>query len=245
MIPITRVPLSPALQSRLDAKTTSLRAYRGARRKLEARASWRNSGGTRSALTRRLRNMAQGREACMYCSDGEGASVDHYRPIDSAPMKTWVWDNHILACSICNSHNKRESFPLSSAREPLFLDPTKDDPFEHLLLSPSTGKYAGITERGRFTAETLLNRDLIERGRRAAWLDALDHVRAYGDSFAAGDSEGCVQRQFRLTQRPNLDAFYSMLKYASSPSAALVLPSDVLHVIARHRDAFLAWLGLE
>lgn len=69
-----------------------------------------------------------------------------------------------------------------------------------LVLSPSTGKYQGLTERGEFTAEVLLNRDLVERGRKAAWLDALDHIRGYGQAIEEGDVDECRQRQFRLRQ---------------------------------------------
>jgi 5-methylcytosine-specific restriction endonuclease McrA len=251
VIPVRREPLPGNLVKRLTNKTASLQhtmqqlATASQKERTDvARASWNNGDGSRAALTEILNRMAPGRQCCMYCSDGQGTSVDHYEPINVAPGKTWDWDNHILACSICNSSNKRGQFPKNAIGEPLFLNPTVDDPFDHLVLAPSTGTYMGSTDRGTFTADQLLNRELLERGRQAAWHDALDHIRAYARAVQANDADQCRLRQFRLTQRPNLDAFYSVLRYAASPTASVLVPSDVVGHILNHKVEFLAWLGL-
>jgi hypothetical protein len=179
----------------------------------------------------------------MYCSDQFGTDVDHYEPLSEAPLRTFDWWNHILACGPCNSSNKRGDFPTNQAGEPLFLDPTTDDPWDHLRLSVSTGLYIGLTDRGSFTAERLLNGDLIARGRQAAWLDALDHVRAYADAVQKGDAAAAISREFRLLQRPNLDVFYALLRYVDQGSTSVV-PADVVGVVREHRGTFRSWIGL-
>jgi Pyruvate/2-oxoacid:ferredoxin oxidoreductase delta subunit len=244
MIPIQRLALEPGLLDRLDAKTASLRETTKSTRVKTARDSWKASSGTRSSLTTTLARMSLGRECCMYCSDAQGTSIDHYEPIAHDPLKTWVWANHILACTICNSNCKRDKFTLDDTGRSMFLDPTTDDPFDHLRLAPSTGIYVGTTDRGEYTATELLNRRLLPQGRKAAWLDAMDHVREYGDARDEGDSAEAIQRQFRLTQRPNLDAFYSLLRYSRADNATAIISDDVLAVLHNHEEHFYSWLGL-
>ena len=65
------------------------------------------------------------------------------------PIRTFDWSNLFLACSHCNSNAKRNKFPVDPATEsPLLIDPTSDDPLEHLALSPSTGEYVPIGLKG-------------------------------------------------------------------------------------------------
>ena len=54
----------------------------------------------------------------------------------------------VLACSCCNSNYKREQFPWDAAGAPLLIDPTAQDPREHLRLSVRTGKYVAKTPKG-------------------------------------------------------------------------------------------------
>jgi hypothetical protein len=91
----------------------------------------------------------------MYCGDNQGTDVDHHEPLALAPYRTFDWLNHLLACSVCNSHFKRDGFPRADDGTPLLLDPTADEPLDHLALSLSVGWYAPRTERGRVTIETL------------------------------------------------------------------------------------------
>lgn len=244
MIPIRRASLPAALQSRLASKTDEIAGLAESDRTKKARESWRNSSGSRASLRTTLESMSVGRDLCMYCSDGRGTSVDHYEPIDKNSLRVWDWDNHILACSVCNSHAKRADFPSNLDNKPLYLDPTRDDPSSHLLLTPSTGDYEGLTDRGVYTAEILLNAELLARGRRAAWLDALDLVRKYDTAVATGDDRAARVAQFRLLQRPNLDAFYAMLQIEKSGNVAILLPSDVRKNIAKSREQLWSWIGL-
>src|SRR5689334_5340912 len=77
---------------------------------------------------------------CMYCEDSEGVAIEHFRPRTSFPLKTFDWWNLLLACSYCNSNQKRTQFPQSTAGAPLLIDPTSENPALHLEFSPTTGQ---------------------------------------------------------------------------------------------------------
>lgn len=105
----------------------------------------------------------------------------------------YEWDNLLIVCAACNRPHtlpdgtmagKWNRFPVRGARAPflssvaecratedaLLIDPTFDQPSEHLVFDPDTGLCAGLTEKGTVTIQLLgLNREgLIEERRRAA-----------------------------------------------------------------------------
>lgn len=191
-----------------------------------------------------LEIMAHGRYCCNYCSDSRGTDIDHFEPLAEAPLRTFDWGNHLLACSRCNSHAKRENFPRDRSGRPLLVDPTVDDPWDHLRLTPSTGKYFAVSRRGRTTIELLLDDDLLARGRRAAWLEAQDQVIAHAHAVESGDHLRAVDREFRLLQRPNLDAFYAMLRWSELPSAYVLFRPECFKVLTEDRATYRSWLAL-
>lgn len=99
-----------------------------------------------------LQGMAGGRIRCMYCEDSLGTDIHHFRPQVLAPALAFSWSNYLLACAHCNSNRKRSVFPLDRAGLPLFVDPTAEDPLEHLALLPTSGRRglrSGTSRRGR------------------------------------------------------------------------------------------------
>ena len=124
----------------------------------------------------------------------ELGAVEHYRPITSvveAPDHQgywWLansWDNLLLVCTGCSQGWKKHQgyigkggrFPLFSVslraektgdelgERPLILDPTRDDPSEHLVFD-SDGFVDGNTERGQVTIDIMnLNRSGLVLGR--------------------------------------------------------------------------------
>jgi len=208
-----------------------------------ARSNWDNSRVNRDKVKALLNGMARGRRLCMYCSDQMGTDVDHYRPLALFPLLTWEWNNHILACKLCNSTHKRDLFPVSPSGSPLFLNPTLDDPWQHLRLSPTTGLYRGVTPEGDHTASVLLNGSLLATGRQAAWMDIIDYVQRYDDAIVTGDANGASELKFRITQRPNLDTFYFLLRYSTSPGAPRIIkPPAALSSVLKHWTAFRSWI---
>lgn len=112
--------------------------------------------------------------------------VDHYLPSARFPYLAYCWENMIPSCRHCNnskSHftpasleNKKIGEHIVSdkyefhyvydkrrllteiARDDRLVDPTFDDPEEHLEFNPEFYFYEPKTETGRITAERLFNR---------------------------------------------------------------------------------------
>jgi len=86
---------------------------------------------------------------CAYClmpddrlGGEEGMTVDHFKPQRRYPALRLSWSNLYYACSICNSHYKKDCpTPEEEARGERFVDPCKEDPDEHfrLVRDPDTG----------------------------------------------------------------------------------------------------------
>ncbi len=99
-----------------------------------AQASWtsyRRSLGA-DAVLGELRRMAGPRGRCFYCSDSWGADVDHFVPIARQVGSTFSWRNMLWVCPTCN-RKKGRRFPTGPDGQPLMIDPTRVDPWLHLL----------------------------------------------------------------------------------------------------------------
>src|SRR6266511_88140 len=108
-----------------------------------AQASWtsyRRSLGA-DAVLGELRRMAGPRGRCFYCSDSWGADVDHFVPIARQVGSTFSWRNMLWVCPTCN-RKKGRRFPTGPDGQPLMIDPTRVDPWLHLILDTSTGVLA-------------------------------------------------------------------------------------------------------
>ncbi|WP_125728287.1 HNH endonuclease [Kibdelosporangium aridum] len=185
-----------------------------------------------------LEGFASGRSRCMYCGDNQGTDVDHYEPLAAAPLRTFVWKNHLLACSGCNSHFKRDTFPKGSGGVPLLLDPTVDDPFDHLALALSVGRYAPLTERGEATIEICqLNRDILSRGRQVAYDTLTVILEAWIRAHDSGDDGKMVGLEKTIREQPFADVIHAMLRYAHAPGAPQLFAdrSHLLPILADQR----------
>lgn len=121
-------------------------------------------------IRQKLSATCTGRIRCMYCEDSEATDIEHFYPKGTYPLRSFRWDNYLLACSNCNSNFKRTLFPLSSTGEPQLINPFDDEPFEHISLSLSTGKFVPLTPKGRESIKVFgLDRQTLERGRRDTW----------------------------------------------------------------------------
>lgn len=82
------------------------------------------------------------RSRCAYCLvpddrlGGEGGmTVDHFKPQRRYPALRLSWPNLYYACSICNSHYKKDyPTPEEEAEGKRFVDPCEEDPDEHFRL---------------------------------------------------------------------------------------------------------------
>lgn len=94
--------------------------------------------------------------------------IEHYRPKGRAEFEDFMfdWSNWLLSCGRCNE-SKWKHFP-DCGRTPCLLDPTADDPGQHLAFHKQD--IDGLTERGRETIRLLgLARSPLSR-ERASWL---------------------------------------------------------------------------
>jgi hypothetical protein len=102
----------------------------------------------RPALISALEGMAPGQVRCMYCGDNQGTAIDHFEPQSRAPLRTFDWTNHLLACSLCNSHYKRCLYPCDEEGRPLLVDPTVQEPLNHFHLVLGAGEYTAPRKDG-------------------------------------------------------------------------------------------------
>lgn len=227
MIPITRQPLDNELGSRLNARTAELAAKKHSSE--AARRVWRSAAVERRRLREQLGRMAAGIMRCMYCGDNLGTDIDHFQPISHAPLRTFDWPNHLLACSFCNSNQKRDTFPCDIKGQHLLIDPTAEDPNDHLRLVLGTGEYRHLTTKGQATILVFgLNRADLVRGRAGAFHTrkaVVCHARRLFYEDRKDEAAWCLKA---LTEEPHASVLHAMLRSTDLPGAAGVLGADVL-----------------
>ena len=94
------------------------------------------------------------------------------------------------------------------------------------------------------TIELLLDDDLLARGRQAAWRDSQEHIIAHSQATESRDQRVAIDREFRLLQRPNLDAFYAMLRWSEVSSASLLFEPECWRALSQNRGLYSSWIGL-
>ncbi|MFI9006224.1 HNH endonuclease [Actinosynnema sp. NPDC053489] len=224
MIRLVRPALPADLAGRLPGLTAEIGGAANPAR--AARALWKQAAvrrGVHAPLRRLLEGMAPGYQRCMYCGDSQGTDIDHFEPLSRNPLRTFDWLNHLLACSTCNSNLKRDRFPVAGDGTPLLVDPTTEDPFDHLLLTLSLGVYVARTAKGEATIDVCgLNRPVLTQGRvhaRRVVLMCLARWAAGRERGAADDVRDAV---LTVRGQPFADVCQAMLRLARSPGAERV-----------------------
>jgi len=180
--------------------------------KAKAKALWKSRDQLRDAIHDRLRAMTSGVERCMYCEDGAGSTIDHFWPKAPYPERAFDWMNYLLACVSCNSNHKRDLFPLDPDGLPLLIDPTAEDPRQHLVFSPTTGKYAprnGSPKGIQSISVFGLYRGTLEKGRRLSWTTLQGLIVRYDQCRADERLEDAARFEEALRGLP----FSSLLGY--------------------------------
>jgi hypothetical protein len=226
MIPITRVALPDDLSVKLVALSKELATVPVGDRAKEARALWEKSG-TRTRVYRPLKSilqqMALGLEQCMYCGADFGTDVDHFDPIARTPLRAFDWLNHLLACATCNSNHKRDRFPTDADGRPLLIDPTTEDPFEHMTLSLSTDVYYPLSDKGIATIDVCgLNRRQLMEGRRRARNIVAFCLREWAATDPAQRDAKLEKVAQLIREQPFGDVCQAMLRQAAAPGAEVI-----------------------
>jgi hypothetical protein len=236
MIRVIRIALDERLDERLNYRTFLL-AHRGADAR-SARRSWKGAPGERAHIKDALLRIAAGIERCMYCGDSRGTDIDHFEPISFAPFRTFDWYNHLLACSSCNSNAKRDAYPCDGHGQSLLVNPSIEDPSDHLKLRLSVGEYAGISQKGCVTIEVFqLNRADLRRGREAAFARCKSMLRDYHNLETSGRFDEAATTKLALEEQPFADVLHAMYRVIDVPGVETVLGGrDVLTILRRWRE---------
>ncbi|GGU96598.1 uncharacterized protein (TIGR02646 family) [Streptomyces cavourensis] len=227
MIPIKRPVAPAALEKKLTAKSKTLKEESADTKK--ARDTWKNSRAVRRDLKELLAGMAAGFVRCMYCGDSLGTDIDHFKPIARDPLSAFIWENHFLACSHCNSNKKRDQYPCDPSGGCLLVDPCREDPYDHIRLSLPTGKYSGRTEKGKETIRVFgLSRPDLELGRAHAYIRCESMLRDWSTRIGSGREDVADTVLRALVVQPFADVLYAMIKKSYAPGAANLFEVDVL-----------------
>jgi len=135
---VHRLALPPRAQSYLVRKQTKLDAL-GADGAAIVDKTWKSARQTRTmeSVVATLKIMAGPRERCMYCVDSHGSDIEHFRPKVAWPSRAFRWPNLLLCCTECG-RLKGNRFPMHDG-QPLMLDPSAEEPWDHLDFDPDTG----------------------------------------------------------------------------------------------------------
>jgi uncharacterized protein (TIGR02646 family) len=144
---------------------------------LNATAEWERARKTVSlkAAMKTLKDMAGPSAHCMYCVHSEGADIDHFWPKSAYPDRMFEWNNLLLSCPLCG-RIKGVQFPLSDDNMPLLIDPSAEEPWQHLDFNPETGVITARYDRAL--------KDWSPRGRETVRVLRLDEREALSKGYS-------------------------------------------------------------
>ena len=220
MIPLQRVAL-PAPARELLTRWTQ-RIEDGGATAAAAREKWNAAAAPKKHVRAALESMARGAVRCMYCDDSRGTDIDHFEPLERAPLRAFVWLNHLLACSFCNSNTKHRQYPVNAAGTCLLVDPAAEDPAEHLRLMLATGTYDPLSPKGEQTIQVFgLNRADLVKGRSDAFVRACSNLRDWHNLHQTADPEADRVAQ-ALLDSPFIDVVHAMTQLKPRVAANVV-----------------------
>lgn len=233
MIGLSRLPLDEDTETALQARQEKVNSSSDP--KATAAEEWRKLGSKRRrALLSNLRSMASGIERCMYCEDSGGTDIEHFRPKSTYPAWAFQWENYLLACSHCNSNEKRNQFPLLDSGQPALIDPTVVDPSVHLIFSPTTGRYEardGDIIAARSIEVFGLNRQVCTQGRQDMWDNLLDIIASYE---ARPDRRAGILG--RISRYPFQGVRLYLRRTWESSRRDILLPAETIEVLTRYPE---------
>lgn len=210
MIPLQRVALSSRAQMLLTRRTKRVEAAGGTAE--AAREQWVKATAAKRHVRAALELMAHGAVRCMYCDDSRATDIDHFEPLVSAPLRAFVWANHLFACSHCNSNCKHRQYPVSAEGVCLLVDPTAEDPAAHLVLLLKTGTYDALSIKGEETIKVFgLNRPDLIKGRLDAFVRACSNLRDWHGLHQEDEPEAVRVAQ-ALLDSPFIDVVHAMTR---------------------------------
>ncbi|MEU2129269.1 HNH endonuclease [Streptomyces sp. NPDC018352] len=250
MIRLARTDLPPDTAAGLNTYTQQIELTAESGRKAKAASLWAHTTvrrRVRDGLLATLADMAPGHQRCMYCGDSQGTDIDHFEPKSLAPARTFDWLNHLLACAYCNSNQKRNAFPRSEEDgSPLLVDPTLQDPLDHLRLVLPLCTYKGLTPQGEACIDVfgLNSRGVLVDGRRTAYETAKQSIELWRIATDRGQRDKAAKVVRVAWDRPLADVLAGMFHQSGHPAAGLLFSGEeeTLGLLRDQdlREAFLA-----
>jgi hypothetical protein len=245
---LPRIPLPPRVLSALGNYQDDLDVVVEAELKKNPPESaeriesfWKGKRSTKplKAVERALRAMASGLERCMYCEDSRGCDIEHSYPKVRYHSKAFLWLNLLLICADCN-RQKNDAFDEG------ILDPTKEDPLDHIVLSFTTGRYTARDDSPRGTVTLRIVRrvasdQILTQGRQRAVATIRIFLRDFDACQTQGRLEDADQVRRALVNEPFSAAFAAILRASKEPGATDVLGEALVDVVSRH-PAMHQWL---
>lgn len=234
-----RIPLPSRVQQALsvykeelaDALAENAKATKPRLASLVALAEWdsRRDNTTFGVIEAALKAMAsEPLRRCMYCEHDRGNQIDHHEPKSVHPKRTFDWENMLWSCATCNLM-KLERY------EPGVIDPTKDDPLEHLYLASSGAWKARDGDlRGEVTERVLpLNPQELEVARRRTLACLRRKIVARDRSTLTERAEHEADLHELAVEQPFSDVFAARLRASREPGSRDVLGDAVVDAIYR------------
>jgi hypothetical protein len=174
----------------------------------------------------------------MYCEDSFGTDIEHFFPKTRYPSKAFSWHNYLLACSHCNSNLKRQRFPLLR-RRPLLLDPSAEDPQNHLAFLPSSGEFASIGIKGQPSIEVFALNDAtaprkLPQARKGAFLKLQLLLEEYEKCIVAGDTANADLAKRTIQDEPFPAVLGWLIAIAQGPAAANLLRPTIPALVVKY-----------
>ena len=244
MIRLERAALPPATAAYLERQTAAIEACDETLRRATSDTRWRNKSAEQFAVVRQaLRDMCSGHARCMYCEDSHATDIDHFEPRSRAPERAFDWRNYLASCSHCNSNEKRAAYPTSDGVGALLVDPTAEDPRDHIAYSPTTGEYAAVagSPKGAPTIATFgINRSTLPAARRDAWILLECAIAHYAVALGQGDTGRADRIRRAATRHQFAGVLHALIAAATGPLASCV-DQSCRRALARHPEVS-GWL---
>lgn len=195
----------------------------------------RRSSKTLEAVEIALKAMASGIERCMYCDEGHGHQIEHFRPKADYSAEAFNWDNLLWVCGECNTQKNR-------LFDDQIVNPTLDDPFDHLELAFREGRFLARKKsvRGKMTLERLrrLDEQNLIKGRKSAF----DLIQVLLEGFPKAGKEKRAQIRNVIVNAPFGSVFAAILRASHKNDAAMVLGPSIPSVLTRYPEIY-DWLN--
>ncbi len=140
-----------------------------------------------------------------------------------------------------NSNLKRELFPLLK-RQPVLLNPTEDDPAEHLAFLPTTGEFAAVGPKGQPSIEVFgLNDTEVPRklpqARRETLLKLQLLLKDYDACVGSKNHEGAKLAKQTIQDEPFAAVLGWLLRISRVSAAARTLRPGILDLLRKYKVA--------